>query len=424
MSKKQFCISFSCHTKLSIYPFLLPILFMIIRFFNDKVIELSKPEFKFKILKYNFPYLFYNYLPKILSIILIPIIKYNTSYSSEHNTLSRRYHFIKESENRKKLFLLIFIISLLEVIFETGECLLYYYQRSGGRIKWLIEKKTIYIIFVPIFCYFILNKEIHKHHILALILGFIGACIINTCRFFLGFSEIEEYPFHLLSIFFSCLYSFALVLIKYLMLKFLILSPYIFLFLDGIFCIINSFICILFEYLIVNNLPDDYLEENDKYFSNNFLGIFTLFHEQNWEFFLYFFGFFILSFIYYSLNVLTIYNYSPYLFILLEAFLPIDNDIINLIFSKENNDNFDNIIKRTYIQSIGYLFLFFAALILNEMIILNCFGFNQDTYSRISLRGIIDSNDLMNKYQITQGEGESIYNESISSLGREDTSIY
>ena len=139
MSKKLFCISFSCHTKLSIYPFLLPILFMIIRFFNDKIFELSKP--KFKILKYNFPYLFYNYLPKILSIILIPIIKYNTSHSSGHIILSRRYHFIKESENRKKLFLIIFIISLLEVIFETGECLLYYYQKSD-RLKWLIEKKN------------------------------------------------------------------------------------------------------------------------------------------------------------------------------------------------------------------------------------------------------------------------------------------
>jgi len=118
-------------------------------------------------------------------------------------------------------------------------------DKEDSHLGWLIEKKTIYIIFVPIFCYIILNKKLYSHHILALILGFIGACIINICRFPLGFSKIEKYPFHLLNAFLSSLFSLALVLTKYIMNSYLFLSPYIFLFYDGIFCIITLLVEIL-----------------------------------------------------------------------------------------------------------------------------------------------------------------------------------
>ena len=204
------------------------------------------------------------------------------------------------------------------------------------------RKKNGYIIFVPIFSIFILNKVLHRHHILALILGFIGAFIINLCRFTLDFAKIDEFPFHLLNIFFSALSSFAIVLTKYTMTNYLIKSPYIFLFYDGIFCIINSFICILIEWPILINIPDKNNDnekaplkgENDHYFKNNFLEIFTLFQDQNGKFFIYFFLSFIFSFFYYIINALTIYNFSPYLIIVLEALLPIDNDIIPFFFGE------------------------------------------------------------------------------------------
>ena len=169
------------------------------------------------------------------------------------------------------MFLLIYIISLLEVIQENGDLLLYYYQRIGT-LKWLVEKKSGLIMFVPFLSYFILKIDLHKHHILALVLGFIGAFITNFCRFPLKFCLLKDYPFHILNIFFSFLLSLSLVLIKYVMIKFIIISPYLFLFYEGIFCIINSVICILLEYIIVINLPDDPLKNEDKnYFISFFI---------------------------------------------------------------------------------------------------------------------------------------------------------
>ena len=104
---------------------------------------------------------------------------------------------------------------------------------------------------MPILGYFILKTDLFSHHKLALILGLIGAFIINFCRFPLGFSSIKDYPFHLLNILFSFILSLVFVLTKYVMIKFMIISPYLFIFYNGIFNIINSFIYILFESVII-----------------------------------------------------------------------------------------------------------------------------------------------------------------------------
>ena len=94
MEENLKCISFNCKNKLSIYSFLLPILYCSLRFFHDKVFELCEPELSYKILKYNLPYLFYLYFPKILSIICVKIIKIKTEFSSEERIIKKKLsHF-------------------------------------------------------------------------------------------------------------------------------------------------------------------------------------------------------------------------------------------------------------------------------------------------------------------------------------------
>jgi hypothetical protein len=409
MEEKFRLISCKCELKLYIYAFLLPFLFICIRYFRDESYEICKPKYAFKILKYNLPHLFYLHLPKIFSIICILIVKFNArgeSISSEENLIIKNYHITVEKRKKKKVILLLFIISILEVLQDDGDSLIYYYQRAiseaGDKriIKgWLIEKKTCYIFFVPIFSYFILQTEIHRHHVLALILGYFGAIFVNGVRFFLGISEKEDYPYHLLIALFSLIYSLALVLIKFIMIKYILLSPYIFLFCDGIFCILNAIIITLLQWGMIINLPDYnmYIKssiENDKYFSNNFLQIFKIFSGQEFRFYLFFFLSFILSIFYYIINTLILFNYSPFLIILVEALLPLDSDIIKIIFHDENDyiiKNKRKFLKRAYYQTIGYAILFVGALILNEIIIFNCCGFNKNTSSKITLRGKIDS---------------------------------
>jgi len=413
--KKLKFISFNCKLKSSFYAFLLPFFFIAIRYWHDEVFHLydsTKNKDNLKILKYNLPYLFYFFLPKIFSLIFILIIKSNTKGddSSNENKVIKNYHIAVEKRNKKKFILLIYIISLLESLHEDISSLLYYYEIympiDKNYIKgWLIEEKTCFIIFVPIFAYFILHTEIHRHHYLALLFGYFGSIFVNVSRFFLEFSYIEDYPFHLLNMLLSSIYSLSLVLIKYIMIEYILLSPYMFLLFDGIFNIINSILLILLQYIIVINLPDqnkkiNILEENDNYFSNNFFQIIKMFIGQESEFYLYFFLSFIFSFLYFVIYAFVIYNNSIFLIILIEAFLPLDNDIIKIILGTKEEyivNQKDKILKRLYYQSIGYIFLFFGALILNEMIIFNCCGLNNFTSIEMRERAKSDESDV---YQI------------------------
>ena len=407
MKEKKCKSIFSCNIKkLSFYPFLLPVIYMFFRFFKDQFINSSYPK-NLKMLKYNLPYMFYLYFPKIFAIIFIPIIKYNTKgESQEENRITKRYHFVQEHENKKKMIFFINIISLLEVIQENGDLLLYYYERIGY-IQWLVEKKTGLIVFVPILCYLFLKIELFHHHILALIIGFIGVFIINFCRFPFGFSCSKDYPFHLLNIFFSFVLSLAFVLTKYVMIKNVNITPYLYVFYNGVFNIINLFLYILLEYFVVQKLPVAQEDNAGNYFAENYLGIITILKGQEKNFYIYIFLIMILLFVYYIINALTIYNFNPYLIIIVETCLPIDNDMIE-IFYKKNVFNQDKILKRSLFQFIGYLIIILSALILNEIIILNFCNLNKNIRSNISARSRIEVDEIFNP------EDESNYDGNIS----------
>ena len=84
--------------------------------------------------------------------------------------------------------------------------------------------------------------------------------------------------------------------------------------------------------------------------------------------------------------------------ILVEAILPLDNDIIKIALHQENDYVKmirNKILKRFYWQTIGFAILFFGALILNEIIIFNFCGLNKFTIGKINKRGEFESRTLI-----------------------------
>ena len=84
--------------------------------------------------------------------------------------------------------------------------------------------------------------------------------------------------------------------------------------------------------------------------------------------------------------------------ILVEALLPLDNDIIKIALHQENEYVKmirNKIIKRFYWQTIGFAILFFGTLILNEIIIFNFCGLNKYTFRKINKRGEFESKTLI-----------------------------
>jgi hypothetical protein len=316
-------------------------------------------------------------------------MKYKTKDESTGNTenkLLRRYHLSVKAENSKKVFLIIYLISLLEVIYKEDDTLLYYLKKTG-QIHTLIEKRTGFIISVPIFYYLLLHKVPYRHHYFAIILAIIGSCFINFSRFFWDdTSSTEDGLYHFINILFSFAFALSLVLIKYLMVKFVI-SPYTFLFYDGLACILNLVICTFIEFFIIVNIDDKYnIEENDNYWSNNF-GIFSFFgNSTSWKFYFGFFLSFFASFGYFICNVLSLDIFTPYLNVLTDFITPFLLFIINQFYLPNISFNF--------YEFIGYIITIFGASILNELIILNFFGLNVDTYSNISNRSDNESNHI------------------------------
>ena len=405
MDEKQSCMTCNWNTKLFIYPMLLPFACTFIHFFQEKMFQISLPKNSNKMLKYNVPLLFYYFLPKVFTVIIPLVLKsFSKGESDEYKNISmRRYHSIAQHENRKKIFFLIFFISFLEVIYKADDSLLYYLQKEKI-ISLLVEKRSGFIFSVPLFSYLILNKKLFRHHIFALIIAVIGILFINVCRFPLGFSSGGDFLYHILNILFSFVFSLSLVLIKYLMTKYLIsfISVNMFLFYDGLFCLINTLICGLLEYVIVINISDDENIElvndgNEHYFSNNYAQIFLMFSGQKWEFYIYFIVSFVASFCYFFLNVITLYYFTPYINVLTDFMTPFFTTILTMLFNESDKDiNADNLKKRYIFEFIGYIILLFGALILNEIIIFNFFGLNLDTVSTIRQRGKLDSIDIQN----------------------------
>lgn len=392
MKEKKACISCKLNSCNYIYAFLLPFFCMILHIFQEKVIE----ETEYKILKFNLPLLFFYFFPKLLSLILLPIINIlnkSESKEEEKNKVLRRYHFTIEKEKRSKILLLIYVISLLEVIYKADDSILMYLRKAKITDK-LIEKRAGFIIFVPLFSYFILQKKLYRHHIFALILTIIGAIVFHiNLIYFDRLDIVKDLIYHLINLFFSSFFSLSLVLIKYLMVKFFIISPYNFLLYDGLFCIINSLFCPLLEYYFVINIDDskkmpNLHEENENYFRNNYLGILLMFRDKNWFFYFSFFLSFFASFGYFICNVFTIFCFTPYLNVLTDFLTPFLLYINDFIFNKKEN----HIGKNEFIIGfIGFIIVILGAVILNEIIILNFFGLNENTYSNISDRGRIDS---------------------------------
>ena len=197
-----------------------------------------------------------------------------------------------------------------------------------------------------------------------------------------GFSNIQDFPYHILNLLFSSFFSLALVLIKFVMAKYII-EPYNILFYDGLFCIINALIWVLIEYFIIISKDPD--ENFKNYFMNNYYELINIFFGQNWEFYLSFFLSLIASFCYFVFNILTIFNFSPILNVLTDFLTPFLLNIADFFIKQEYR-------KEIFLyENIGYIIIILGALILNEIIIINLFGLSENTYSKISDRGLLDS---------------------------------
>ena len=214
------------------------------------------------------------------------------------------------------------IINSLEVLYNIE------YIRTI-KIKGLIEIKLGFTIFVPLFSFIILKTKYYRHHFVSIIIGFIGFLFIILSLLFRNNNEKLGFEEHLRHFIFSIPLSLSLVLIKYLFEHYFI-SPFVFLFFDGLLCLFFSFIFILLEFLFLSEFRS---------FVINLENI--LFFFEKWETLHIFIFILLYSFIYYLSSSITLYLFTPTLLvmtIILSSILIWVIDTFIYIFNDNKND--------------------------------------------------------------------------------------
>lgn len=368
---KEPLISFSIISKYWSFPILLPIFCAMTHHYQRQLVNSVQKSFKMS--EYLLPSLLYIFISKILSIVLciISIIKSKNeseTLNGSKGQLVRRYHL--QVKSLRKPIAQIFVISFLETIFKAED---YYniHQKS------MIEKRMGFAILVPILYHFLI-KKLHRHHFFALIISWIGYTFLV-----LEFILTENKPGFLINcshLLFTIPFSFSLIFIKSLF-DYYFVSPFTFLFWDGIFCIINSFLVAFIQSLWKGGF--DFFKKN-----LNSLGL-----VPDKVVFFYLSLQIVFSFFYYLMNSLTIYYFSPFLLVLTDILSPLFLFIISFY-----NKNIDTPSYLLAIRFFGYFVIIFGASILNEIIILNCWGLNKDTHVNIIKRSILEDEELQGSF--------------------------
>ena len=240
--------------------------------------------------------------------------------------------------------------------------------------KETLQNRYYCFLFIPIFSKLMLNINIYKHQILSLIISFFGF-IIFLIIIIMTYEYNSKNMFDNFRFFISCFFfSLHMVLFKYLFNKYFYFSPALCYILLGLFIIIITIlgsICyslIVFKDLSFFSLSFDFLNQN--------LGarfyILTILN-------------FVLHIIQNLFSFLVIYNFSPNLYIISDVFRPLLFWIIKT-FVEKNETKLAIIFK-----SIAYLIQLIAAIIYNEIIILNFCGLNKETNKCINERAREDS---------------------------------
>ena len=378
--------SFGDYSKYHTFLFLVPLFHMMCEYVQKYIIaknenknnDKSKKDDLFK--EYEFVYMTIFFISKLFSGFLYIISNYlinneKINYELLKTKSFRIYHLNVNANNKCKIFLYLIIISFLEVIFKIENII-------SLTKKDLIENKLGFTIFVPILSYIFLKAKYHRHHLVSTIIGLFGFIFIILSLFYS--KEKFVLGFQLIHFFISFPFSLSIIVIKYLFMHYFI-GPFAFLFLDGILCIAFTFIYIIIKFLIIFHDFDLFIK--------NLSHLYIIF--ENIKIFLLFILVIILTFAYHAAKAVSLYFFTPALFVMTDILSPVFSWIIYYIYKKIKGED-DSDPRYPIFKSIGYIFLIIAYILFNEVIICHFWNLDYYTTKKIEERGIEDVSQKTN----------------------------
>jgi hypothetical protein len=192
----------------------------------------------------EYPFFLNIFVSKILAIFLFLYCKYLTHGRITSGIIEskpvRKYHTHFNSIRRKiKAILCLILIGCLEIYFKFENYVTYNEPNYA-------ELKLGLLLVVPLLYFCLLKKPVYRHHVLSLIISFIGVFLISVCLLFIKEdknifeTKRQLYGEQIRHLFFSIYLSFSIVATKYLF-EISFIDTYSFLTFDGFFCVLLPF---------------------------------------------------------------------------------------------------------------------------------------------------------------------------------------
>ena len=303
-------------------------------------------------------------------------INNNNNINIKNTNITILYYDPEDKTNKYRLYLKIFIISIVDFIAQISKLIFYIIIEEENLHVDLDDQNSIllfYIISTIIFSKLMLHDNFFKHHYFSILIDLLCLIILSI----MDFIEIDKknknnllipiiYLF--IKIFKYILYSFSNVLDKIIFLYDFV-SPYALLLIKAI---------IQFFYLVIFSVPFVFKklkDDNDGIEKTIFSMISIIFENKN---------FIMVSILYtinsffYNIVMLQIINtFSPNHFIVAKIFEYIGIFIIGYIIRKEKEELEE--IYLIIIKIIIFVLLIFASFIFNEYLVINICGLAKKT---------------------------------------------
>jgi hypothetical protein len=314
---------------------------------------------------------------------------YINSKSNKENNEARRASnnqvklIYNDLSIKKNKYLLIFLISVLELVGRSTDLFYYIYFDSirirDGEISWLI---SIDILSRIIFSKIILKSRLYNHHILSIIMTVIGLCSMSISAFIaINSYELSKWPY------------FAFIFIKFIIVpledtinkilltnKFLL--PQSLMFMRGLYNLIMLLIIIPTLYFS-NELKLDF------YFNENEIG-----YIMQISLMIFFIVFTLLK-SFYIMKVIYIFTPEHV------AFLNVVFYMLRLLRCRITTGDKSLIIIS---DSIFLIIIIFSTLLFNEMIVINICGLNDNTKDGFLIKEKKEFNDTTDSSKFLESE--------------------
>ena len=303
-----------------------------------------------------------------IPFIILNIKNRNLSKNNEiinAKLVYRKEYFEKYKAIKFKKYGLIFLFSVLNFIIN----LIYY----GAILDIEFDYWLFDIIFMIGFSYLILNIKLYQHQYFSSVIILISVILLHIIN---QLGEKFNFINLLLSLFTEQIYSLNITVNKYLM-EYMFCSPFEICFYNGIISLILFTISLIISTNTEIKGDNFRVEYKGKFYVDNFFAYYEKFNIK--ELFVFIFEI-INYFIYYLFSLITIQKYTAC------------HCLIILIFDVEITFLLDFKIKWRFILNITFFaIILFMLLVFNEIIEINCFGFQINTRNNISKRAQLDS---------------------------------